>query len=87
MKMKEVWRNGAIEIECGAFGSFGKCPFYHICGIPAVLFTEIRAVFDRAGAKCVGLGYCPEGEKLTCGRYPLKEQVLGGKYVTGEQGG
>lgn len=37
---------------------------------------EIPAVFSEAGAKCISLGYCPEGEKFTCGRYPLKEDVL-----------
>jgi thymidylate synthase (FAD) len=39
---------------------------------------KLPAVFDCAGAKCVGLGYCPEGKKFTCGRYPLKQQALGG---------
>lgn len=28
-------------------------------------------VFRHAGARCERLGYCPEGEKFTCGRYPL----------------
>jgi thymidylate synthase (FAD) len=37
---------------------------------------KLPAVFDEAGAKCVELGYCPEGEKFTCGRYPLKNEVL-----------
>lgn len=37
---------------------------------------NLPSVFSGAGAKCVGLGYCPEGEKFTCGRYPLKEKVL-----------
>ena len=31
-------------------------------------------VFARAGARCERLGYCPEGEKFTCGRYPLPEK-------------
>lgn len=30
-------------------------------------------VFNTAGAKCERLGYCPEGEKFCCGRYPVKE--------------
>lgn len=30
-------------------------------------------VFSGAGAKCRRLGYCPEGEKFTCGRYPLRK--------------
>ncbi|MFZ5425422.1 MAG: FAD-dependent thymidylate synthase [Thermodesulfobacteriota bacterium] len=29
-------------------------------------------VFAVAGARCERLGYCPEGEKFTCGKYPLK---------------
>ncbi len=28
-------------------------------------------IFRYAGAKCERLGYCPEGERFTCGRYPL----------------
>lgn len=31
----------------------------------------LPAVFRHAGARCERLGYCPEGEKFTCGRYPL----------------
>jgi len=46
---------------------------------------KLPAIFNRAGAKCVGLGYCPEGKKFTCGRYPLKEQALKEKDTTGEQ--
>jgi len=33
---------------------------------------EIPEVFDSAGAKCEKLGFCPEGAKFTCGRYPAK---------------
>ncbi|MFA7283038.1 MAG: FAD-dependent thymidylate synthase [Candidatus Omnitrophota bacterium] len=33
---------------------------------------QIPAVFSSAGAKCEELGYCPEGEKFCCGRYPVK---------------
>lgn len=29
-------------------------------------------IFNAAGAKCERLGYCPEGEKFCCGRYPVK---------------
>lgn len=29
-------------------------------------------IFNAAGAKCERLGYCPEGEKFCCGRYPTK---------------
>jgi thymidylate synthase (FAD) len=37
---------------------------------------ELPAVFSRAGAKCIRLGYCPEGKKFTCGKYPLKKDFL-----------
>lgn len=33
--------------------------------------NALPAVFDVAGARCERLGYCPEGERFTCGRYPL----------------
>ena len=33
---------------------------------------KLPAVFSAAGAKCEELGYCPEGEKFCCGKYPLK---------------
>jgi thymidylate synthase (FAD) len=33
---------------------------------------KLPAVFSGAGAKCEALGYCPEGEKFCCGKYPLK---------------
>jgi thymidylate synthase (FAD) len=33
---------------------------------------KLPAVFRGAGAKCESLGYCPEGEKFRCGKYPLK---------------
>jgi thymidylate synthase (FAD) len=32
----------------------------------------LPAVFSAAGAKCAALGYCPEGEKFCCGKYPVK---------------
>ena len=31
-------------------------------------------IFASAGAKCERLQYCPEGERFTCGRYPLPEK-------------
>ena len=37
---------------------------------------HLPAVFSNAGPKCERLGYRPEGEKFTCGRYPLKEKVI-----------
>lgn len=30
---------------------------------------ELPEVFEKAGAKCESLGFCPEGENFTCGRY------------------
>jgi thymidylate synthase (FAD) len=38
--------------------------------------NHLPAVFSQAGAKCIALGYCPEGEKFTCGKYPLKEEFI-----------
>ncbi len=29
-------------------------------------------IFNVGGAICERLGYCPEGEKFTCGKYPLR---------------
>ena len=40
---------------------------------------ELPEVFSQTSAKCEALGYCPEGEDFTCGKYPLKEKVLGTK--------
>jgi thymidylate synthase (FAD) len=39
---------------------------------------ELPSVFENGGAKCERLGYCPEG-KLSCGRVPIKEEVIGKK--------
>jgi thymidylate synthase (FAD) len=33
---------------------------------------HLPVVFRTAGARCVALGYCPEGERFTCGRFPRK---------------
>lgn len=32
----------------------------------------LPVIFATAGPKCDRLGYCPEGERFTCGRYPLR---------------
>ncbi|MDD5019128.1 MAG: FAD-dependent thymidylate synthase [Candidatus Omnitrophica bacterium] len=37
---------------------------------------KLPEVFADVAAKCDALGYCPEGENLSCGRRPLKEQAL-----------
>ncbi|HOK56819.1 MAG TPA: FAD-dependent thymidylate synthase [bacterium] len=36
---------------------------------------KLPSVFKK-GAKCEYLGYCPEGEKFTCGKYPLKKELI-----------
>lgn len=36
----------------------------------------LPTIFNNIGAKCVSLGYCPEGEKFSCGKYPLKENFF-----------
>jgi thymidylate synthase (FAD) len=36
----------------------------------------LPAIFASAGARCEKLGYCPEGEKFTCGRYPLPPKLI-----------
>ena len=35
---------------------------------------ELPAVFATAGARCESLGYCPESERFSCGRYPRREE-------------
>lgn len=42
---------------------------YNIC------VERLPEVFESAGAKCVVLGYCNEGER-SCHKYPLKETLL-----------
>ena len=42
---------------------------------------KLPSVFNNSGAKCVALGYCPEGTKFTCKRYPLKEEVLKSRMI------
>lgn len=38
--------------------------------------NKLPSVFEKSGAKCEFLGYCPEGEKFTCGKYPLKSEII-----------
>lgn len=45
-------------------------------GMLDICKEKLPSVFLDSGAKCVGLGYCPEGEKFTCGKYPLKEKMI-----------
>ena len=35
----------------------------------------LPVVFAGAGARCERLGYCPEAERFTCGRYPRFEKI------------
>ena len=37
-----------------------------------ILKAELPVIFKTAGPRCERLGYCPEGEKFTCGKKPLK---------------
>ncbi|RKY41766.1 MAG: FAD-dependent thymidylate synthase [Candidatus Makaraimicrobium thalassicum] len=37
---------------------------------------ELPEVFTGIGAKCEELGYCPEGPGFSCGKYPLKSDVI-----------
>lgn len=37
-----------------------------------LLRVELPVIFAAAGPRCERLGYCPEGEKFTCGKKPLK---------------
>ncbi len=36
----------------------------------------LPVVFLTAGARCERLRYCPEGERFTCGRYPLPDAKI-----------
>ena len=38
-----------------------------------ICVEKLPVVFADAGAKCVALGFCPEGEKFCCGKYPPKK--------------
>ena len=40
-----------------------------------ILRQELPVIFASAGPKCERLGYCPEGEKFTCGKYPLRKEL------------
>ncbi len=40
----------------------------------ALCREALPVVFRHAGARCERLGFCPEGERFTCGRYPLPDK-------------
>ena len=42
----------------------------------ALCKERLPVLFNNAGAVCERLGYCPEGERFTCGKYPLPETLL-----------
>jgi thymidylate synthase (FAD) len=35
----------------------------------------LPVIFDRAGARCERLGYCPEEERFSCGRFPRLAEI------------
>lgn len=37
----------------------------------------LPVVFEHAGSRCIGLGYCPESKDRCCGKYKTKAEVLG----------
>lgn len=43
-------------------------------GMLKICRKALPVVFASAGARCERLGYCPEGERFTCGRYPLPKK-------------
>ncbi|MBD3380133.1 MAG: FAD-dependent thymidylate synthase [Candidatus Omnitrophica bacterium] len=68
-----------LTMNCRSLKNF----FYHrccaraqweICALANAMLDickkELPEVFGNAGAKCENLGFCPEGQKFTCGKYP-----------------
>ena len=43
--------------------------------------SRLPLLFSQAGAKCVSLGFCPEGERFCCGRFAVKEEKGDSKSV------
>jgi len=43
--------------------------------------SRLPLLFSQAGAKCVTLGFCPEGARFCCGKFPVKEEAEGGKVA------
>lgn len=37
---------------------------------------KLPVIFEKAGSRCVSLGYCPEDKKRCCGKYPTRLEVL-----------
>jgi thymidylate synthase (FAD) len=40
----------------------------------ALCRDELPVIFRSAGPRCERLGHCPEGEKFSCGKYPLRSK-------------
>ncbi len=75
-----VATNIVVTMNCRALINFfeERCcsrAQWEIRGVARQMLQLCRSVlpevFDNVGARCERLGYCPEGEKFTCGRYPL----------------
>jgi thymidylate synthase (FAD) len=62
---------------------------WEIRALAAAMLGECRrilpVVFRQAGARCERLGYCPEGEKFTCGRVPCRSWPEKGESGTSSQ--
>lgn len=72
--------NIVMTMNCRALLNFfeHRCCFraqWEIRNVAYMMLKHCRmiipAIFDPAGAKCERLQYCPEGEKYTCGLYPV----------------
>ena len=37
--------------------------------------NSLPALFESVDVKCFSLGYCPEGENFSCGRYLVKDNL------------
>ncbi len=42
----------------------------------ALCREALPVIFSAAGAKCERLGYCPEDERFSCGKYPVRRENL-----------
>lgn len=80
-----------VSMNCRALLNFfeQRCCMraqWEIRALALAMLKTCRAVlpviFGAAGAKCERLRYCPEGERFTCGRYPLPEPQGPGKAST-----
>ena len=40
----------------------------------AVCKSRLPLLFSQGGAKCISLGFCPEGARFSCGRFPVKDE-------------